>query len=512
MKLVRHLPNKYFALFFICTCLGVSAGPAWADEGETDVSAADASQESARSENNAAASVESEGEPAKVTVPVPAAGPAKKSVDGTAEEPETANAAQSEEATQSADTATTATDSKTQSEPYSVPEPEPAPPEPFVMLNSEVPPGETRRLAWIASESFSGISVPTPVLVSHGTKTGPTLCLTAAIHGDELNGIEMVRRVLYGLDPQKLSGTVVGVPIVNLFGFRRSSRYLPDRRDLNRYFPGDPRGSSASRIAHSFFEEIIKKCDYLVDLHTGSFHRTNLPQLRADLSNPEVLKLTQGFGATAALSNNGQVGTLRRAATDTGIPAVTLEAGEPTRFQPDEVAHGVKGIHTLLNKLGMLKRVSLWGDPQPIYYASDWVRADTGGILFSRVNLGDEVEKNQILGTVTDPITNNRSEIRAPQSGRILSMALNQVVIPGFASFRIGIEKTTDEVVKDTVDAPDETQTQEKPKAQSDESAGDESDTPIPVPEKDLADSDGVEGKDTPPKASKDGVEEERPD
>lgn len=318
--------------------------------------------------------------------------------------------------------------------------------QPFVMLGGEVPPGRTQRLSWVASESFSGITVPTPVLVAHGSKPGPTLCLTAAVHGDELNGIEMVRRVVYGLEAEKMSGTVVGVPIVNLFGFRRGSRYLPDRRDLNRYFPGDPDGSSASRIAHAFFESVIRHCDALADLHTGSFHRTNLPQLRADLDNPEVLELSQGFGAIAVLQSEGPEGTLRRAATNAGVPAVTLEAGEPMRFQPEEVAQGVKGIRSLLDHLGIVDRRRLWGEPQPIYYDSEWVRADSGGILFSRVALGDSVDAGEVLGTVTDPVTSTRTEVTAPLDGRVLGMALNQVVIPGFAAYRIGIEKSREEV------------------------------------------------------------------
>jgi len=330
----------------------------------------------------------------------------------------------------------------------------------FRMLGSEVAPGTTRQLSWVASQSFTGVSVPTPVLVANGTRPGPTLCLTAAVHGDELNGIEMVRRLLYGLKPDKLSGTVVGVPIVNLLGFRRNSRYLPDRRDLNRYFPGDPEGSTASRIAYSFFENVVRHCDVLVDLHTGSFHRTNLVQLRADLKNPEVLELTQGFGATAVLQNDGTEGTLRRAATDIGIPAVTVEAGEPKRFQPDEVAHGVKGIRTLLNELGMVKHISLWGEPQPVYYEARWLRAETGGILFSRVAVGDKVNKGDVLGTVTDPITNRRSEIRAPQDGRILGMALNQAVIPGFAAYNVGIQKSSEEVSQ-TVEEPVKPEPQE---------------------------------------------------
>lgn len=319
-------------------------------------------------------------------------------------------------------------------------------PRPFVLLASEVQPGTTRRLSWVASESFSGLDVPTPVLVAHGKEPGPVLCLTAAVHGDELNGIEMVRRVLYGLDPEKLSGTVVGVPIVNVLGFRRSSRYLPDRRDLNRYFPGDPRGSSASRIAHAFFEDIVRHCDALVDLHTGSFHRTNLTQLRADLEDPAVVELTRGFGATAVLHSRGAKGTLRRAATEAGIAAVTLEAGEPARFQPEEVEQGVKGIRTLLNKMGMVKRISLWGEPQPVYYESVWVRSETGGILFSKVSLGQRVAEGDLLGTITDPITNHRARLEAPVTGRILGMALNQVVIPGFAAYRIGIEKSSEQI------------------------------------------------------------------
>ena len=152
-----------------------------------------------------------------------------------------------------------------------------------VVLGTEVEPSTSTRLSWSASESFEGIAADTPVLVVNGSAPGPVLCVTAAVHGDELNGIEMVRRLFYEIDPEKLRGTLIGVPIVNLDGFRRNSRYLTDRRDLNRFFPGNPQGSTASRVAHSFFNKIVLHCEALVDLHTGSFHRTNLPQLRANL-------------------------------------------------------------------------------------------------------------------------------------------------------------------------------------------------------------------------------------
>lgn len=316
----------------------------------------------------------------------------------------------------------------------------------LLMLGAEVPASTSTRLAWSPNQSFEGIAVPTPVLVVNGAKPGPVLCLTAAVHGDELNGIEVVRRVLYDLEPEKLSGAVIGVPIVNLQGFRRSSRYLPDRRDLNRYFPGNPRGSAASRLAYSFFTEVIAHCNALVDMHTGSFQRTNLPQLRADLDNPQIVELTQGFGSTVVLHGSGTKGTLRRAATDAGIPTVTVEAGEPSRIQDKDVTHSTKGVMTLLNELGMYDRTTNWGNREPVYYRSKWVRADSGGVLFSNVELGDRVREGEILGTITDPITNVRSELRASVKGRILGMALDQFVMPGFAAFRIGIEKPDSEV------------------------------------------------------------------
>jgi len=310
----------------------------------------------------------------------------------------------------------------------------------FEILDTVVPPGESQRLMWSASRIFEGVSSATPVLVVNGRGEGPVLCLTAAIHGDELNGIEMVRRVLHDLDPDKVSGTVIGIPIVNLQGFRRGSRYLPDRRDLNRYFPGNPDGSSASRIAHSLFDGIIRRCDALVDLHTGSFYRTNMPQLRADLRYDKIRELTQGFGGIAVLHSEAAIGTLRRAATDAGIPAITLEAGEPLRLQSAKVSQGVNGIFTLLDTMDIVRRVQFLSPPEPIYYQSTWVRADDGGILFSVVRLGQAIEIGDVLGTVTDPITNEQALIYSPAKGRVLGMALNQVVQPGFAAFRIGIE------------------------------------------------------------------------
>ncbi len=304
----------------------------------------------------------------------------------------------------------------------------------------DLAPGTLTRMTWHAGESLYGSAIPTPVLVAQGVEPGRTLCLTGAVHGDELNGIEIVRRVMYSLDPEKLTGRVIGVPIVNLQGFERHSRYLPDRRDLNRFFPGNPRGSSASRIAYSFFQQIVRRCDALVDLHTGSFHRTNLPQLRANLLDESVMEMTEGFGGLVILHSRGGEGTLRASAVRAGVPAVTLEAGEPLRVDDKAVEHSVKSLYSLLDDMDMYKRRSFWGTPEPTYYGSMWVRADKGGMLLGDVKLGKRVKEGDVLGTVTDPITNVKQEILAPHSGRVIGMALNQFVMPGYAAFHLGVE------------------------------------------------------------------------
>lgn len=308
------------------------------------------------------------------------------------------------------------------------------------ILDTEIPPNSSVRLTWNSDAAVGSFSEATPVLVVNGANPGKTLCLVAAVHGDELNGIEMIRRVIFDIDPSKLNGTIIGVPVANIMGFRRNSRYLPDRRDWNRYFPGNTHGSSASRLAHSFFSKIIMHCDALVDLHTGSFHRTNLPQLRADLSDENVARLAQSFGVIAVLNSRGHPNSLRTAAVRAGIPSVTLEAGEPMAMQSEVVAEGVAAITTVLAKTGMYGKQKRWNRIAPVYYRSTWVRANQSGILFSKATLGQRVKEGEILGTVTDPITNARTTIRSPYHGRILGMALDQVVLPGFAAYHIGIQ------------------------------------------------------------------------
>src|SRR5688572_2185416 len=316
------------------------------------------------------------------------------------------------------------------------------------LLGSEVAPGTSKKLTWTSGAAMEGFVSPVPVIVLNGKGPGPVLCLTAAVHGDELNGIEVVRRVLDDIDVEDLNGAVIGAPIVNIQGFYRGTRYLPDRRDLNRYFPGNPRGSAATRMAHSFFTEIVKNCSALIDLHTGSLNRTNLPQVRADLRLPQVSRMTKAFGATVVLHSVGDRGSLRRAATEAGIPSATFEMGEPMRVQQEQVEHGAKAVETLLYSLGMTQQRRYWGDPEQVYYASKWVRVDHGGILFSDVALGERVSEGELLGVVTDPLSNQQHRIYAPVSGRVLGMALNQVVLPGFAAYRIGTSTSPSRISK----------------------------------------------------------------
>lgn len=326
-----------------------------------------------------------------------------------------------------------------QPDPASIPPAGPPPWGPLELLGEQVAPGEVRELALRTSESFAGGGVDIPVVAIRGEKPGPTLCLTAGVHGDELNGVEIVREVLDTTRARGLAGTILGVPIVNIHGFQTSSRYLPDRRDLNRHFPGHPRGSVASRIAHAVFENVIRHCDALIDLHTGSFHRSNLPQIRADLKDERIVTLAKAFGATVVVHNRGAKGTLRRAAAEAGIPAIIYEAGEPMRFQRQEIKRGVIGVRNVLAHMEMQKggRVSL--GEQRIFFDTRWVRVEHGGILVSDVRLGDSVREGDILGSVTDPIRKEKSVVISPYRGRIIGMTLAPVMLPGFAAFHIGI-------------------------------------------------------------------------
>ncbi len=306
----------------------------------------------------------------------------------------------------------------------------------FQILDTNVPSGERRLLWLVLTESFVALPVRAPIHVVRGNSNGPTLCLFGGVHGDELNGIEIVRRITDRVEPDALRGTIIGAPIVNVPAFRLGSRYLPDRRDLNRYFPGDPSGSSASRIAHVFFEQIVRRCSHVVDYHTGSLRRTNIPQVRGDYGNEAVRSMMRAFGLVG-VDKQGRRGTLRHAALEAGIPAVLIEAGQPNLFNQVYVDAGVNGTLRLMRTLGMIDEAPAGEPNAPLYAETVWVRVETGGILMHTVEAGAIVAKGDLLGTVHDPVEGRRSEIFSPVSGQIIGLALDQVMMPGFSAFHI---------------------------------------------------------------------------
>ncbi len=311
------------------------------------------------------------------------------------------------------------------------------PPAPFELLGMRIAPGERVTLDLELSQSFTGGSVTTPVQVIRGDQPGPTLCLIAGIHGDEVVGIEVVRRVVEHLQPMGMSGTVVAMPVANPIGFRQLSRYLPDRRDLNRHFPGRSYGSSASRIAQRIFDGIIRQCELVVDFHSGSFHRANLPQVRADLDNPILHAMAGWLGVSVVVHGGGADGTLRRAASEVGIDALLYEAGEPMRFDEASVVTGVQAVLRLMRSMRMANLTDSAPPKSEFFRGSHWVRSDSGGIFLGQVELGTWVEQGQQVGTVTNPFTNERSAVRARETGRVIGRAVDQVVTPGYALFHV---------------------------------------------------------------------------
>jgi predicted deacylase len=309
---------------------------------------------------------------------------------------------------------------------------------PFEIVGARVAPGERRELSFATDPSFVGAFLDTLLVVARGARPGPTLCLTGAVHGDEVNGFEIANRTYAETKPEALAGTLVAVPAVNAYGFRTGSRYMPDRRDLNRAFPGSKRGSVASRLAGLVFEHVIRRCDALIDLHTGSFQRTNQPQIRTDLEEPRALALARSFAPEVVLHGRGPEGSLRRAALDAGIPAVIYEAGEPLRLEQAEIQRGVDGVANVMADLGMIAARPPRQRPA-VFRSTRWVRAErVGGVFLSPRRPGEQVRSGDLLGTVADPITHEREEIRAPADGQIIGMAVPQVVLVGYGLFHLG--------------------------------------------------------------------------
>lgn len=306
----------------------------------------------------------------------------------------------------------------------------------------EVWPGETVRYPWGGETSFEAAYLEMPVFVARGLRFGPTLCITAGIHGDEINGTEIARRSFSWIDPDALAGTVIAFPMVNAAGVRTGNRYMQDRRDLNREFPGRSRGSAAAIVAHSLFTEIKAHCDYLVDLHTGSFSRSNHPQVRVTPKSRKALDLARHFGVGIVVLSEGPSGSLRREAMDAGIASVIYEAGEPLRFDIDQITEGVRGIESIMAHLGMQRGGATAETPEDrVYDRTTWVRVPPGkgGYFFPTVELGAQVRRGDQLGTIVDPLTDRVTRVNADANGEVIGMAVAQIVLSGYALVHLGV-------------------------------------------------------------------------
>ncbi len=307
------------------------------------------------------------------------------------------------------------------------------------VAGTEIAAGQTLRFTLSGARGFEASFIDVAVFVARGVRPGPTLCITSGIHGDEVNSVEIARRAFAGVDSRDMAGMLVVLPAVNSYGLRTKRRNMPDRRDLNRAFPGNLNGSVASIVAAEVFGRVIKDCSYVIDLHTGSNLRTNQPQVRVDIGNPEAVELATHFGVGMVVAGEGPDGSLRREAVKAGIPAIIYEGGPPYIFVEPEIARGTQGVKNVMSYLGMTD------DPpntQPARWLdrSRWLRVPQGqgGIYLPTVGVGDAVVSGQRLATITDPVTNEVHEIRANEDGVVIGMSLPQVVLSGSALLHVG--------------------------------------------------------------------------
>lgn len=298
---------------------------------------------------------------------------------------------------------------------------------------------------------ISVMSDHTPVTMSvqvvHGRRPGPTLFVSAAVHGDEVIGVEIVRRLLRSASLDTIKGTLLAIPIVNSFGFMNHSRYLPDRRDLNRSFPGSQQGSLAARLANLFMEEIVSRSDVGIDLHSAALHRTNLPQIRVTPSRPETMTLAEAFGAPLILTSNVRPGSLRDAAQKKGIDVLLYEAGESLRFDEFAARAGVSGVLRVMRHLGM---ISSKGVAKPKVSSirstsSTWLRAPAGGLLRTFKTIGEEVNTGDLLGMISDPFGEVDTEILVENAGLLIGRTNLPVVNEGDGLFHIAEIKRSED-------------------------------------------------------------------
>jgi uncharacterized protein len=319
------------------------------------------------------------------------------------------------------------------------------------LLGRNIGPGESHQVDLKVSETVTHQPARIPVTIVRGLEPGPVLYIVSALHGNEINGVAIVRKLLETLDGNLLRGTLVAVPVANRFGFDANDRYLPDRRDLNRHFPGEPRGNMAHRIAHQLFQKVVLASDCGIDLHTAADGNTNLCHIRGDADVAPVKELMRATGLPILVHGDGPRGSLRRAATEAKVPTVIFEAGEPGRFQRHVVDIGHHAVLRMLAHLGMTDASFRKPSFQALIRKADWVRVDHGGILDLRVEPGDLVTKGDRIGAIYDPYGRHVDHLEADRSGVVLGIATDPLANPGNAVVHIGEMQRTLQRARDYV-------------------------------------------------------------
>jgi predicted deacylase len=300
-----------------------------------------------------------------------------------------------------------------------------------VWPGKKVEPGERADLKLTVSKSYGGSSVRVPVHVWRGKEPGPSVFISAAVHGDEINGTGTIRRIIQDNPFELLAGSLVLVPVVNILGFEQLSRYSPDRRDLNRSFPGIRKGSLTSRLAHVIFQNMVGRCDYGIDLHTAAVRRTNSPNVRADMDQEAIARLATLFGPELLLNTRGPEGSLRREAVRVGCATMVLEAGEVWKVEPSVVEYALRGIRNVLVGLKMIKGEIVDPAFRTVAEETRWIRAEKGGFLKFHVRPGETIVKGQALATNTSLSGTDLNTLLAPRDGIVLAMTTLPAVSPG---------------------------------------------------------------------------------
>lgn len=309
--------------------------------------------------------------------------------------------------------------------------------------DTDVSHGERVSIDLPIADLYTGTSLHMPVKVVRGKRNGPILFVCAAVHGDELNGVEIIRRLLAQKSLRRIRGTLIAVPVVNIYGFLNRSRYLPDRRDLNRSFPGSSRGSIASRMANTFLKEIVSKAEYGIDLHTGAIDRSNFPQIRANLDDPATRDLAFSFAAPVIIDASIRDGSLRSCAADQKFPMLVYEAGEALRFDETCIRAGLRGVLRVMRYLEMLPPLKKSRQVKPVVAAStSWVRASASGIVSRKVALGARVEEGDALATIGDPLGEAQEKVIAPFAGIVIGRSNLPLAHEGDALFNVAAFKS----------------------------------------------------------------------